>query len=156
MPRIVTNLWFDHEALEAAEHYCSIFPRSSIGAVTHYTAAGGEREGQVLTVDFVLDGTPFTAINGGPQFHFDEAVSLLVECADQAEIDHYWNAFTEEGEESMCGWCKDRYGLSWQIVPAGWEQVYADPDKAKVDRVMTAMFQMRKLDLAALEAAAAG
>jgi predicted 3-demethylubiquinone-9 3-methyltransferase (glyoxalase superfamily) len=153
MPRIVTNLWFDGNALEAAEHYCSIFPNSTVGTVTHYTASGGEREGQVLTVDFVLDGTPFTAINGGPQFQFDEAISLLVECADQAEIDYYWDAFTKEGEESMCGWCKDRYGLSWQIVPAGWEQFHLDPDTAKVDRMVSVMFQMRKLDIAALEAA---
>jgi predicted 3-demethylubiquinone-9 3-methyltransferase (glyoxalase superfamily) len=156
MPRIVTNLWFDRNAMDAAEHYCSIFPNSSIGAVTRYPDGQGDRAGEVLTVDFVLDGTPFTALNGGPQFQFDEAVSLLVECKDQAEIDYYWDAFTKEGEESMCGWCKDRYGLSWQIVPAGWEQVYADPDKAKVARVMDAMFQMRKLDIATLEAAADG
>jgi predicted 3-demethylubiquinone-9 3-methyltransferase (glyoxalase superfamily) len=156
MPKIVTNLWFDDNALEAAEYYCSIFPNSEILTVTHYTAAGGDKEGQVLTVDFSLDGTKFTGINGGPQFTFDEAISLLVEVADQDELDHYWDAFTKEGEESMCGWCKDRYGLSWQIVPAGWEQTLLDPDRAKVDRVVSAMFQMRKLDIAALEAAADG
>jgi predicted 3-demethylubiquinone-9 3-methyltransferase (glyoxalase superfamily) len=154
MPRIITNLWFDGKALEAAEHYCSIFPNSKVTNVTHYTEVGPGTPGDVLTVDFSLDGTPFTAINAGPEFTFDEAISLLIECADQAEIDHYWDAFTKEGQESMCGWCKDRYGLSWQVVPAGWEQTLADPDTAKVNRVMTAMFGMKKLDIAALDAAA--
>jgi predicted 3-demethylubiquinone-9 3-methyltransferase (glyoxalase superfamily) len=156
MPNIVPNLWFDGNALEAAEYYVSVFPRSRIGLVSHYTESGPGTAGDVLTVDFELDGTRFTAINGGPQFTFDEAVSFVIECEDQQEIDFYWERLTDGGEESQCGWLKDRFGLSWQVVPKGWEQVTADPDRAKVDRVMRAMFEMKKLDLATLEAAAAG
>jgi predicted 3-demethylubiquinone-9 3-methyltransferase (glyoxalase superfamily) len=112
MPRIITNLWFDTEALEAAEHYCSIFPNSEISRVARYTDAGPVPSGSVVVVDFHLDGAPFTAINGGPQFPFTEAVSLLVDCADQDEVDHYWDALSAGGETGNCGWLKDRYGLS--------------------------------------------
>ena len=154
VPRIVPNLWFDDQALEAAEFYVSIFPNSKITTVTHYTEVGPGPEGEVLTVDFELDGQKITGINGGPLFTFSEAVSLLIEAADQNEIDHYWEKLTDGGEESQCGWLKDRYGFSWQVVPKGWEALYTDPDTEKVNRVMTAMLQMKKLDIAALEAAA--
>ena len=154
MPRITPNLWFDTESEEAAAHYVSIFPNSRVTNVTHYTAAGPREEGMVLTVDFELDGQPFTAINGGPEFPFTEAVSLLVTCADQDEIDHYWEKLSAGGEEGVCGWLKDRYGLSWQVVPKGWSKLVEDPERA--DRTMRAVYGMKKLDIAALEAAAAG
>jgi predicted 3-demethylubiquinone-9 3-methyltransferase (glyoxalase superfamily) len=156
MPRIIPNLWFDTQAEEAAEFYCSVFPGSKITDVTRYGDAGPGPAGTVLTVDFVLDGQPFTGINGGPQFTFDEAVSFLVECADQDEVDFYWKALTDGGEESMCGWLKDRYGVSWQVVPAGWAAMLNDPDPARVERATRAVYGMRKLDIAAIEAAADG
>lgn len=156
MPTIVPNLWFDTEALEAAELYTSIFPNSAIGAVARYTEGSPREAGAVMTVDFTLDGQPFTAINGGPQFPFTEAVSLLITCKDQAEVDHYWDALTAGGREGQCGWLKDRYGLSWQVVPEGMQEVLADPDPERAVRAMRAMLQMAKLDLAALRAAAGG
>ena len=156
MPRITPNLWFDDQGLEAAEFYCSIFPNSKVTTVTHYGEAGPGPAGSVLTVDFLLDGQEYTAINGGPQFKFDEAISLLINCADQDEIDYYWDKLTEGGEESQCGWLKDRYGLSWQVVPEGWADVLQDPDPSRAERAMQAMFGMKKLDLAALQAAADG
>jgi predicted 3-demethylubiquinone-9 3-methyltransferase (glyoxalase superfamily) len=156
MPPIITNLWFDTEAEQAAEHYVSIFPNSKITAVSHYGEAGPGPAGTVLTVDFVLDGQRFTAINGGPDFTFDEAISLLIECADQDEIDYYWDKLTEGGEESQCGWLKDRYGLSWQVCPGGMAELFNEPDTGRSDRAMRAMLGMKKLDIAALEAAAAG
>jgi predicted 3-demethylubiquinone-9 3-methyltransferase (glyoxalase superfamily) len=156
MPSIIPNLWFDTQALEAAEFYVSVFPDSEITQVSHYTDAGPGPAGSVLTVDFVLDGQRITAINGGPQFTFSEAVSLLIECEDQAEIDHYWSKLVEGGEESQCGWLKDRYGFSWQVVPTGMGEIMADPDPARAQAVMQAMFGMKKLDVAALRAAAEG
>jgi len=153
MPRITPNLWFDTEGEEAAQFYVSIFPNSKITAVTHYTEVGPREAGLVLTVDFELDGQPFTAINGGPDFTFNEATSLLVNCADQAEIDHYWEKLGEGGEHGPCGWLKDRYGFSWQVAPAGLEDLMTGDD-ARRNRVMTALLGMRKLDLAALQAAA--
>ena len=134
MPKIIPNLWFDTQALEAAEFYVSVFPRSRITDLSYYGEAGPGPAGTVLTVDFELDGQPVTAINGGPRFTFDEAISLLVECADQDEIDHYWERLTDGGEESMCGWLKDRYGLSWQVVPAGMEEMLKDPDDPRSQR----------------------
>ena len=154
MPTITPNLWFDTQALEAAEHYCSIFPNSEIRNVTHYNDAGPREAGMVLTVDFVLDGQPFTAINGGPEFTFDEAISLLVECKDQAEIDHYWSALGAGGEEGPCGWLKDRYGVSWQVAPAGMVELLNDDDPARAERAMRAMLAMQKIDMAAIQAAA--
>ena len=154
MPTITPNLWFDTQALEAAEHYCSIFPNSEIRNVTHYNEAGPREAGMVLTVDFVLDGQPFTAINGGPEFTFDEAISLLVECKDQAEIDRYWSALGAGGEEGPCGWLKDRYGLSWQVAPAGMVELLNDDDPARAERAMRAMLDMQKIDMAAIQAAA--
>lgn len=156
MPTITPNLWFDTEGEEAAEFYVSVFPNSRIKNITHYGEAGPREAGTVMTVDFVLDGQDFTAINGGPEFHFDEAISLLIECADQDEVDHYWAKLGEGGEEVQCGWLKDRYGLSWQVVPAGMDELFADPDVARADRAMQAMLGMKKLDLAALRAAADG
>jgi predicted 3-demethylubiquinone-9 3-methyltransferase (glyoxalase superfamily) len=152
MPRITPNLWFDTQALEAAEFYTSVFPNSEITLVSHYT--DGPREGTVLTVNFLLDGQEHTAINGGPDFTFDEAISLLVNCADQAEVDRYWEALGAGGEPGPCGWLKDRYGLSWQVVPAGMEELITDPDPARVTRAMQAMYTMSKIDLAAMQAAA--
>ena len=156
MPRITPNLWFDDNGEEAARFYVSVFPNSEITGITRYGEAGPGEAGTVMTVSFVLDGQPFTIINGGPQFTFDEAVSFEISCADQAEVDHYWDTLTEGGEESQCGWLKDRFGLSWQVVPAGWEALLNDGDPARAERAMAAMFGMKKLDLAALEAAADG
>jgi predicted 3-demethylubiquinone-9 3-methyltransferase (glyoxalase superfamily) len=156
MPSITPNLWFDAESKEAAEFYVSVFPNSKVANVTYYGEAGPRPAGTVLTVDFVLDGQPFTAINGGPEFTFDEAISLLINCADQDEVDYYWDKLTEGGEESQCGWLKDRYGLSWQVVPAGMEEMLNDADQQRGQRAMKAMLGMKKLDLAALQAAADG
>ena len=156
MPKITPNLWFDTEGLEAAEFYVSIFPNSKITNVTHYTEAGPGKPGTVLTVEFVLDGQPFVALNGGPAFTFDEAVSFEITCKDQDEVDYYWEKLLDGGEESQCGWLKDRYGLSWQVVPAGVADLFADADSERAARAMRAMFDMKKLDIAALRAAADG
>jgi predicted 3-demethylubiquinone-9 3-methyltransferase (glyoxalase superfamily) len=156
MPRITPNLWFDTEALEAAEFYVSVFPNSEVTNVTHYNEAGPREAGMILTVDFELDGQRVTAINGGPQFHFDEAISLLIDCKDQEEVDYYWAKLSQGGEEGPCGWVKDRYGLSWQVVPGGMEELLNDPDSERAVRAMTAMLGMTKLDVAALQAAADG
>jgi predicted 3-demethylubiquinone-9 3-methyltransferase (glyoxalase superfamily) len=154
MPQIITNLWFDTEGEEAAEFYCSIFPNSEIKRVLRYNEAGPRDAGTVMTVDFVLDGTPFTAINGGPEFKFDEAISLLIECKDQEEIDYYWDKLTDGGSEVQCGWLRDRYGLAWQVVPKGIDALFEDDDPARAERAMKAMLGMVKIDVAALEAAA--
>jgi predicted 3-demethylubiquinone-9 3-methyltransferase (glyoxalase superfamily) len=154
MPRITPNLWFDTEGLEAAEFYISVFPNSEIRDVSHYTEAGPRPAGTVLTVDFVLDGQEFTAINGGPEFTFDEAISLLINCADQDEIDYYWTKLSEGGEEGQCGWLKDKYGLSWQVVPVGMAEMMTDADQGRGQRAMQSMFGMKKIDVAALYAAA--
>jgi predicted 3-demethylubiquinone-9 3-methyltransferase (glyoxalase superfamily) len=156
VPRITPNLWFDTQGLEAAEFYVSMFPNSQVDGITYYGEAGPGPAGSVLTVDFTLDGQPFTAINGGPRFPFTEAISLLVECVDQDEVDYYWEALTSEGEEVQCGWLRDRYGLSWQIVPAGLAELLNDADEDRRQRATTAMFEMKKLDIAALYAAADG
>jgi predicted 3-demethylubiquinone-9 3-methyltransferase (glyoxalase superfamily) len=154
MPQITPNLWFDNEALEAAEYYCSIFPNSEVKFVSHYTDAGPGEAGTVLTVEFVLDGQPFVGINGGPQFEFTEAVSLQISCADQTEVDYYWGRLSAGGEEGPCGWLKDRYGLSWQVTPVGFDEIMRSPDPGRIKRAMEAMFTMKKLDLAKLQAAA--
>jgi predicted 3-demethylubiquinone-9 3-methyltransferase (glyoxalase superfamily) len=156
MPAIVTNLWFDTQALEAAEYYCSIFPNSAVDAVANYTEAGPGPVGTPVTVDFHLDETRFTAINGGPMFTFSEAISLLIECADQDEVDHYWDALSDGGELQQCGWLKDRYGLSWQVVPAQLTELLTDPDEGRAARAMQAMLAMTKIDIAAIRAAADG
>jgi predicted 3-demethylubiquinone-9 3-methyltransferase (glyoxalase superfamily) len=154
--RIVPNLWFDTEAEEAAEFYTSIFDDSRIVNVTRYTEAGPREAGMVMTVEFEIEGQRFIGINGGPEFRFDEAVSFEIECETQDEIDYFWEKLTDGGEESQCGWLRDRFGLSWQVVPKGMEEVFADDDPERANRAMKAMLGMRKLDLAALRAAADG
>jgi predicted 3-demethylubiquinone-9 3-methyltransferase (glyoxalase superfamily) len=156
MPTITPNLWFDTESEEAASFYVSVFPNSRIRRVSHYGEAGPREAGMVLTVEFELDGQPFTAINGGPQFRFSEATSLLINCADQEEVDHYWEKLGAGGEHGPCGWLKDRYGFSWQVCPVVLETLLTDPDEGRRNRAMAAMLQMSKLDVAALEAAADG
>jgi len=143
--KIVTNLWFNTEALEAAEFYCSIFPNSRIVDKLYYNDANPDRVGTVLTVNFELDGQLFTAINGGPEFKFDEAISLLVNCETQSEIDYYWDALTKDGEEVVCGWLKDKFGLSWQISPIQLEVLLKETDKEGVKRVSECMYGMKKL-----------
>ncbi|HEV2769914.1 MAG TPA: VOC family protein [Solirubrobacteraceae bacterium] len=154
--RITPNLWFDTEAEEAAGFYTSVFENSSIVHVARYTEVGPRPAGMVMTVEFELDGQRFVAINGGPQFSFTEAVSLMVTCQTQEEIDFYWERLSEGGEEGPCGWLKDRYGLSWQVVPTGMDELFADPDPSRAERAMKAMLGMRKLDIAALRSAADG
>jgi predicted 3-demethylubiquinone-9 3-methyltransferase (glyoxalase superfamily) len=155
MPEITPNLWFDTQAEEAAAFYVSVFPNSRVTAVSHYTEAGPRPAGTVMTVEFELDGRRFVGINGGPEFTFDEAVSFQIDCDDQAEIDRYWAALLAGGgQEGPCGWLKDRFGLSWQVVPKGMHAFFADPDTARVNRAMEAMLGMRKIDIAALERAA--
>jgi predicted 3-demethylubiquinone-9 3-methyltransferase (glyoxalase superfamily) len=154
--RITPNLWFDTEAEEAAAFYTSIFKNSRIVNTTHYTEAGPRDAGMVMTVEFELDGQRIVAINGGPEFTFSDAISLQINCADQDAVDYYWERLTAGGEEGPCGWLKDRYGLSWQVVPEGMEELFADPDPTRAERAMRAMLGMRKLDGAALRAAADG
>lgn len=155
MPTITPNLWFDGNAQEAAEFYCSVFPNSRILGMSHYPEGAPGEAGSVMVVEWELDGQRFTGINGGPQFTFDEAVSFQIDCEDQAEVDYYWDALLAAGgEESQCGWLKDKYGLSWQVVPKAADELFRDPDKARVGRAMQAMFGMKKLDLATLQAAA--
>jgi predicted 3-demethylubiquinone-9 3-methyltransferase (glyoxalase superfamily) len=154
MPNITTTLWFDTQGEEAAEFYVSVFPNSKITKVTHYGEAGPRPAGTVMTVEFVLDGHDFIALNGGPQFTFSEAISLLIHCADQEEVDHYWDTLSEGGEQGPCGWLKDRYGLSWQVVPDRMLELFDDPDPGRAQRAIAAMLGMQKLDIAALEAAA--
>jgi predicted 3-demethylubiquinone-9 3-methyltransferase (glyoxalase superfamily) len=154
--RITPNLWFDTEAEEAAAFYTSVFENSRIVHVAHYTEAGPRPAGTVMTVEFELDGQRFVGINGGPQFKFDEAVSFQINCEDQDDVDYYWGKLTEGGEEGPCGWLKDRYGLSWQVVPTGMEELFSDPDPERARRAMEAMLGMRKLDIAALRDAADG
>jgi predicted 3-demethylubiquinone-9 3-methyltransferase (glyoxalase superfamily) len=157
--KITPCLWFDDQAEDAARFYVSIFENSGIGTVTRYGKEGfevhGRPEGSVLTVSFRLEGQDFTALNGGPQFKFTEAISLVVRCKTQAEVDRYWDKLRDGGDEKaqQCGWLKDRYGLSWQIVPEALFDMIADPDHAKTERVMRALLQMKKLDLAALRRA---
>jgi predicted 3-demethylubiquinone-9 3-methyltransferase (glyoxalase superfamily) len=151
MQKITPFLWFDSQAEEAAKYYVSIFPNSKIGTASRYGDAGPGPKGSVMTVSFTLDGTEFTALNGGPIFKFTEAVSFVVTCETQKEIDDYWQKLTANGgQESQCGWLKDRYGLSWQIVPVAMGDLIKDP------RAMQAMLQMKKIDIKRLKDAAAG
>ena len=156
MPPITPNLWFDTQGLEAAERYVSVFPNSSVTNVSYYGEGGPRPAGTVMTVSFTLDGVPFTVLNGGPEYTLDEAFSLLVSCADQKEVDYYWDALSEGGEEGQCGWLKDRFGVSWQVVPVALGELLGDPDPGRAQRAMQAMLGMGKLDLAALRAAADG
>ena len=154
--KIIPNLWFDTDAEDAANFYITVFKNSRIVNVAKYPEGSPGEPGTVMTVEFELDGQRFVGINGGPQFKFDEAVSFQITCEGQDEVDYYWDALTEGGEESQCGWLKDKFGLSWQVVPEGMEEVFSDPDRAKAERAMKAMLGMRKLDIAALRAAAEG
>ena len=155
-------LWFDTQAEEAARYYTGIFKSSKIGTITRYGEAGrevhGKAPGTVLTMEFELNGQPFTALNGGPEFKFNEAISFQIMCRTQEEVDHYWNRLSAGGDKQaqQCGWLKDKYGLSWQVVPTVLVEMMADPDKEKSGRAMEAMLQMKKLDIAELERAFAG
>jgi len=155
MPKITPCLWFDTEGEEAAKLYTSVFPNSRIVEVSRYGSAGPRPEGTVMTVSFELDGQAFVALNGGPEFTFDEAVSFQVDCETQDEVDAYWSKLSEGGEEGPCGWLKDRFGLSWQIVPGVLPELLADPDREKAQRVMAAMLKMKKIDIEELERVAA-
>ena len=151
--RVIPNLWFDTQGLEAAEFYCSVFPNSRIVSTARYPEGAPGPAGEIMTVEYELDGQRYVHINGGPQFTFSEAVSFQITCADQAEVDHYWAKLTEGGEEGPCGWLKDRYGLSWQVVPEGADELFSDPDPARAERAMQAMLQMSKLDVEQLRRA---
>jgi predicted 3-demethylubiquinone-9 3-methyltransferase (glyoxalase superfamily) len=154
--KITTFLWFDQNAEEAANHYVSIFKDSKILSVSRYGDAGPGPKGSVMTVTFQLEGQEFIALNGGPTFKFTEAISLLVNCDTQAEIDELWRKLGAGGQEIECGWVKDKFGLAWQVVPRALFRMLTDPDPAKADRVMKAMLQMKKMDLPRLEQAYRG
>ncbi len=154
MQKITPCLWFDTEGEEAAKLYTSVIPNSKIGKITRYGSAGPRPEGMAMTVSFELDGQEFVALNGGPEFTFDEAISFQVSCKDQDEVDAYWDTLSEGGEEGPCGWLKDRFGLSWQIVPTRLHELLSDPDPEKSQRAMAAMLEMKKIVIADLERAA--
>jgi predicted 3-demethylubiquinone-9 3-methyltransferase (glyoxalase superfamily) len=154
--KIIPNLWFDTEAEEAADFYATVFPNSRVVTKTHYPEDAPREAGMVMTVEFELDGQRFVGINGGPQFSFDEAVSFQVTCESQEELDYYWERLSEGGQEGPCGWLKDRFGLSWQVVPKGMDEVFADPDPERARRAMQAMLKMGKIDIDELRRAADG
>jgi predicted 3-demethylubiquinone-9 3-methyltransferase (glyoxalase superfamily) len=155
MQKITPCLWFDTEGEEAATFYTSVFPNSRIVDVARYGSAGPRPEGTVMAVSFELDGQKFVALNGGPQFTFDEAISFQVDCESQEEVDDYWSKLSEGGEEGQCGWLKDKFGLSWQIVPARLIELLQDPDREKSQRAMEAMLKMKKIEIDDVERAAA-
>jgi len=155
VPKITPFLWFDSEAEEAAQLYTSVFPSSRIVGVSRYGEAGPGTPGSVMTVEFELDGERFVALNGGPEFSFTEAVSFQIDCETQEEVDHYWSKLGDDGEHGPCGWLKDRFGLSWQVVPSALPRLLSDSDRETAQRVMASMLQMSKLEIAELEAAAA-
>jgi predicted 3-demethylubiquinone-9 3-methyltransferase (glyoxalase superfamily) len=155
MPEITACLWFDTEGEEAAKFYTSVFPNSRIVDVAYYGSAGPRPEGTVMTVSFELDGHPFVALNGGPEFTFSEAISFHVDCKTQDEVDSFWSKLSEGGEEGPCGWLKDKFGLSWQIVPTRLTELLRDPDRERSQRVMAAMLNMKKIEIDELERAAA-
>ena len=154
--KITPNLWFDTEAEEAAKFYTSVFEDSRIVEISHYPENSPGPAGSVMTVEWELNGQRFVGINGGPQFKFDEAVSFSISCEDQDEVDYFWEKLTEGGEESQCGWLKDKFGLSWQVVPKGMGELFSDSDRERAQRAMQAMLKMRKLDIDELRAAAEG
>ena len=162
VPKIAPFLWFDHQAEEAAKYYVSIFRNSKLGKISRYGEAGKETHkrpvGSVMVVEFTLEGQPFMALNGGPNFKFNEAISLFIACKDQAEIDYYWNKLTQGGDPAaqQCGWLKDKYGVSWQVAPENFDQLLGDPNDPGSQRAMEAMMEMRKIDIAKLEEARAG
>ena len=155
MHKIVPNFWFDQEAEEAANYYCSIFPNSKINNVSHYGEAGPGETGSVLTVDFEINGQSYTALNGGKaDFDYTEALSLFVQCESQEEVDDYWAKLTADGgQEGPCGWCKDKYGVSWQIIPDALMKCLSHPDPEKANAAMKAMLKMKKIEIAELERA---
>ncbi len=154
MPKTTPWLWFDTEGEEAATFYTSIFKNSRILDVTRYGSAGPRPEGEVMTVSFELEGQQFAALNGGPEFAFTEAVSFQVGCESQEEVDEFWTRLSEGGSEGRCGWLKDRFGVSWQIVPTALGELLGDPDPRRSQRAMEAMLQMTKLDITAMKRAA--
>jgi predicted 3-demethylubiquinone-9 3-methyltransferase (glyoxalase superfamily) len=157
MPKITPNLWFDGNAEDAANFYISVFKKNSrIVSVAHYPENSPGPAGTVMTVEWELDGQRFVGINGGPQFTFDEAVSFEITCDTQEDIDYYWERLADGGKEGPCGWVRDRYGLSWQVVPSGMDEVFSDPDPERAARAMQAMLGMGKLDIAELRRAADG
>jgi predicted 3-demethylubiquinone-9 3-methyltransferase (glyoxalase superfamily) len=157
MQKIVTNLWFDGNAEEAAEYYCSVFDNARIVNKLHYTESGMGEPGSVMVVEWELEGQRFVGINGGPQFAFSEAISLQINCETQEEIDRFWSRLIGDGgEEGPCGWCKDKFGLSWQVTPTGMDELFSDPDTSRADRAMKAMMGMKKIDIAELKRAADG
>lgn len=156
MKNLTTCLWFDTQGEAAAQFYTSLFPNSRIVEIARYGSAGPREEGTVMTVSFELDGNRFVALNGGPQYKFNAAVSVMVPCQDQAEVDYYWSRLTEGGAEIACGWLVDKFGLSWQVFPTVFLDMVTDPDPEKVRRVTEAMFTMKKFDIAALQQAYAG
>lgn len=154
MQKITSCLWFDTQGEEAAHFYTTVFENSKILDVARYGPAGPGPEGTVMTVTFELDGHKFVALNGGPQFTFNEAISFQVSCETQDEVDYFWSRLSEDGEEGPCGWLKDRYGLSWQIVPTALIELVSDPDTEKSQAAIKAMLGMRKIDIKALQRAA--
>jgi predicted 3-demethylubiquinone-9 3-methyltransferase (glyoxalase superfamily) len=160
LQKIVPNLWFKDQAEEAAKFYTSIFRNSQMGTVAYYGKAGakvsGMPEGSVMAVTFRIEGQEFVALNGGPIFKFSEAISFIINCETQKEIDNFWEKLTEGGEESVCGWLKDKFGLSWQVVPSGFDKLMQDKDPEKIERVMEAFLKMKKIDIATLKAAEKG
>jgi predicted 3-demethylubiquinone-9 3-methyltransferase (glyoxalase superfamily) len=156
MPKITPFLWFDTQAEEAAKFYVSLFPNSKITSITRYPEGGPRPAGMAMTVSFNLDGQDFTALNGGPEYSFDNAVSFVIPTKDQAETDHYYDALKDGGREHACGWVQDKFGLAWQITPNRLMELLSGPDKAVAGRVMGAMMTMKKIEIAPLEAAAAG
>lgn len=155
MSGITPCLWFDTDGEEAARFYASVFPNSRIVNVSRYGDSGPREAGSVMTVEFELDGRPFTALNGGPEYTFSEAISFQVSCRDQEEVDAYWSKLSDGGEEGPCGWLKDRFGVSWQIVPTALVELLGSPDAETAQRVMRAMMQMKKIEIGELERAAA-
>jgi predicted 3-demethylubiquinone-9 3-methyltransferase (glyoxalase superfamily) len=153
MQKITACLWFDDQAEEAARFYTSIFKKSKIGKISHYGEGGPRPKGSVLAVSFHLDGQEFLALNGGPQFKFSEAISFIVNCKTQKEVDRMWKKLSEGGQEVQCGWLKDKYGVSWQVVPTVLAKMMSDPDPARTARVFQAMLQMKKLDIKGLKKA---
>jgi len=160
--KIIPNLWFDSEAEEAVKFYTSVFKNSKIGRISRYTEAGIEQHqkpvGSAMTIEFTIEGQEFVALNGGPVFTFNEAVSFVINCETQEEVDYYWGKLTEGGDEraQVCGWLKDKFGVSWQVVPTVLNDMILDPDSQKVSRVLETMFQLKKLDIAPLKAAYEG
>jgi len=156
MQKISPFLWFDNQAEEAVTFYTSVFRNSKVGKMTRYGEAGPGTAGSVMVAEFELEGLQFTALNGGPMFKFTEAISMSIDCKDQAEVDHFWHKLSEGGQPGQCGWLKDKFGLSWQVIPEALPRLLGDPDGARAARVMQAMLQMTKIDVARLEAAYAG